>query len=158
MTSSNRRWNTCIKTLAQMFEVLFFFPDTACSRVQSKPLLFACLAVTIFIWMTLLNAAYQIMTRKGTKGFFVKMITAWSHFLNWPPLESFLCVHVCVLLLHWNTLILQEQYFYGSNNFLKVRTRQWEWENGLTKVHHDFCLSQAYCSGFISLAPTQFGN
>lgn len=55
MTSSNRRWNTCIKTLAQMFEV--FFQTLLCSRVQSELLLCACLAVTIFIWMTLLNAA-----------------------------------------------------------------------------------------------------
>lgn len=143
--SSSIDLNTCMKTLAKMPEG-FFFPQTLLLKAAESDY------SSIFIWMTLFDAVHQVMTQKRSKGFFVKMFTAWSHFVSWLSLKSFL------LFLQWHMLILQEQYFHSSETFLKVRTTQWEWENGLTRCIRAFVFFKAYHSTFFSLAPTQFSS
>lgn len=125
-----------------------FFPLTVLLKVWGEWTPALCIPFGQCFHPTDSDPVYQVMTQKRSKGFFVKMFTAWSHLLNWPSFKRFF-----LLFLHWHMLILQEQYFHSSETFLKVRTRQWEWENELTETHRDFGFSSEFTTPAFPTVP-----
>lgn len=140
----------CVTPLAEMLQ-RGFSPATAVEKLQS--LLLLCVPLSgraFFMWMALLDAVYQVMTQKRSKGFFVKMFTTWRNFLNWLSFKSFFVISSLTHANFTRTVLPQfKDFSQGQNKAMG----NWAKQNVPGLLFFSVCHS-----GFFSLAPAQFGS
>lgn len=149
MNSSDRPWGLC--NTPGWDAAVGFLLSHCCFKAAE--LLLLCVPLSgsaFFIWMTLLDAVYQVMTQKGSKGFFVKMFTTWSNFLNWLSFKSFFVISSLTHANFTRTVLPQfKDFSQGQNKAMG----KWAKQNVPGLLFFSVCHS-----GFFSLAPAQFGS
>lgn len=118
-----------------------FFPVTVLLKVCGEWTPALCIPFGQCFHPTDSDPVYQVMTQKRSKGFFVKMFTAWSHLLNWPSFKRFFFVISSLTHANFTRAVFPQFRDFSQGQIKAMGMGEWVNRNAsglwfFFRVHH----------------------